>query len=518
VPREEMVTALQLRDHHVTLLRDLAMSAGLGPESATALQRRAQLRPEARQGAPHALLLGDPDAIRLLMTSLVGAELAKKIHESTAPVVVVGRRPDIVRPMVAAWPNLKTEQLEIDGLMVLKARDHIAEGTVEALASLGTVELGILVTRLAQTINQSERQLVRTLPGVVETIRVAIVGYPAEEVSVDEAGLLANRARLQMSEVGFGPERFDGAFFWLGGAPPRGLPGEAASPGELITIDAKNAGRNRNAALATWLDRLLDTIAQRLAGREEPIGLPATEEDLNRLASQFDGHLEGLGKTLRQHIADMEIRTAEQARAFVVDTIQGWITGTGQGLQSATLTLADRFRPGTKSLLAATAQAAAPDLIVDPPPPERATASLQTAEGRALFAFLRRFHWARVALAAAIGGLAVYFAMIFLPLLIIFLPQFSAEPWMSRLGAIAIGVLLGLAVYFISGEPWIIGHGQRPAERGPAEPSSRLRGWSVFSARLSAAYGTHLHNEGIGAAKRNIAMLREQLVNGALGR
>lgn len=479
----------QIGDHDVNVLRDLATSAGVGAERVTALQRRVEMRPEAREGAPYALLFGDANAMREFLDALIGSDLTKDICKSTAPVVVVGHNPQVIRPLVAGWPNYKTKRLTIDGLVILKSTDRIPEATLEALASLGTIDLGILVSRLSQPLNQDERKLACSLAGIVESIRIAMIGHPAEEVSTGEAGELAAYARTQARDAGFEPARFDGAFLWFGDGTPKGLPCEAGSPAELITVNAGEAGRNRDAVFAVSLGRLLDAIEERLANAPKPEVVPATDQDIERLISQFDGILEGLGKTLHELVGHDQIRTSEQARTYLVDKVQSWLSG--KNLQATSLTLAEKFRPGVKAQLAAAAGAAAQELAVEPLPRKA------SAESEAAFKFLARHHWARVVAAAACGILTAFFAMTLLPGLV----------------AVAIGALLGLGTYFVLGEPWVIGQGNRPGKTVHSLAPSPLKGWPLVTERLAAVFRAHMQNQSGDAWKKSLTEIRQRLVN-----
>jgi hypothetical protein len=497
--------SFDLREHDVSLVKELATSAGIAPERVTALQRRAELRPDERDGAPYAMLFGNPEGIRRLLTALAGADVAKEVHAATAPVVVVGRKPQVIRPLLTTWPNVKTARLGTDGLIIVKAEDRIGEATLAALESLGTIELGVLVSPLSQPLNQNERQLARALAGVIETIRVAILGHPAQEASAGEVAELADYARVQVRDAGFGPARFDGALVWMGENTARGLPCEAASPADLIAVSAANAGRNRDATLAVAVGQLLDAIEGGLKNGAKAVGLPATEQDLDRLVGQFDGHIQALGKTMRELVEARDIRTTEQGRAFLVEKVQGWING--QNLAATTLTLAEKFRPGTKACVAAAVAAAAPELVVEPPP-KKASTQAQTAEATAAFAFLARHAWARGVAAVALGLLALLVGAAVIPL-------FGIEAWASRLGALGLALLTGLAAYFVLGEPWVVGQGQRPGEPAPPKPTSPLKGWPLFAEKLAAAFAAHMRNEGGGAALRSIAELRSRLVEGS---
>ena len=517
----------RLSQHDTALMRELAARAGVGAECVSSLKRRAELPPQAREGAPYVLLLGNRDAIRQLLGVLAGAELAKAVHESMSPVVVGGRQPQVVRPLVVTWPNFKHNGLQRDATIVLKAEDRIPEATLEALASLGTIELGILVSRLSQPVNQNERKLARGLDGVVETMRVAIIGHPAEEASSNEVAELANFVRVQMGESGFPAARLDGFLLWMGGAPAKGLPGEVAAPTDLLSFDPIRLGYNRDAALGSSLGRLLDDIEQKLESMPQPPGLPATEQDIERLLNQFDGHVEGLGNALVDLARKEDVRTTEQARSFLLDRVQSWING--QGLPAISLTLAERYRPGVKARIAAVTRAQAENIEIEPPP-KRSPTPIEANESWPAFAFMSRLsrprwiqilvpgwirarahHWGRVVLAVAVGLLAVFVAMLLLPIFAEMLPILNLERWPMRLAALAIGALLALAVYFvpIGAET---GAGDGSSGVPPVEVRSRLKGWPLMEEGLKAAFAAHMRSAGGDAARQSIAELRTRLL------
>jgi hypothetical protein len=505
--QDDIPMTFRLGEHDVGLLRELATSSGLGPECVAALRRRAELAPETREGAPYVLMFGDGNAISRLLAALVGTEAAKDVNQSQATVIVLGRQPQLVRPMATSWKNLQTGGLGIDCLIVLKISSGIAEGTLQALASLGTIELGVLVSRVAQPINADERKLAQSVAGIVESIRVAFVGHSSDELSNADAAELSDYARAQMRAAGFGPERFDGGLFWRGQNVSNGLPGEVRSPAELTAVRGADAGRNRSAALATSLGVLLDSIEARLASAPEPPGLPTTAQDIDRLVGQFEGHLDGLGETLAKLAENLEIVESGQARGFLVDTVQGWTVN--QTLPATTLTLAERYRPGIKAKLEAAVRAIAPQLSLDPAP-KQPSARKHSAEWHAAFTFLARHRWAQGGVAAAVAAFTVLVAMGLLPL-------FGIEAWAARLGAFGVAALLGIATYFVASQPWVIGQGPRPQQVVSGESRAPLKGWTVVRARLGAVFGTHFRQDSMATTKESIRELRERLVSGRRG-
>ncbi len=493
------MTGMTPTAHEFEVLLSLAAMAGLAPERVAALQRRWQIEPENRPGAPYVLLFGAGDAMRHVIAALAGADAAQRVAASNAAVAVVGREPDRVRPLATVWPHIESKAAPMPALIVLRAADRIPAATLEALASLGTIDRAILATRLTQPMNQDERHLARTLGQVAETLQVVLAGLPGEEIDEGEAGEVLAYAAVQAEAAGFKGTRFAGAHFWLPGG-GRGLPGELAEPKELLQIEEGEIGRNREAVLAAALVSLIGEIDKGLAAGATPQRpIAVSEADIEKLIAQFGGHVKSLARDVKHLILDGDLRDTQDARAFISDRIANWING--QTLPSATLTMAETFRPGIKARLAAASAEAVRSIEVEAarPKPQR-----ESAEQAAAFGFLARRGWARAIVAAGIGVLVAYAAQLFIPLV-----PWQADEVMQRLAALALGGLTGVAAFFVLSQPWVIGRGEPPRDAA-SPPVNPLKGWPLAEEKLLAAFSSHMRDVSGEAARKTLQDLKQR--------
>ncbi len=489
-----------LHKHDEDLLKNLARLTDIGDERITALQRRANLQPEAREGSPYALLFGDTVAIEQILLSLVGDKLTREIQASKSPVTVVGQKPQSIRPLITQWPCFETNNIEYHGLIILNS-ERITDASIEALASLGTIELGILTSRLSQPLNQEERKLCSMLSGILEQIRVVIVGHFREEVSAEEVGELANYARTQAQQAGFTSTRFDSLLLWFSDNKQKGLPCEAHSSADLINTDSIR--NNRDATLISSLAFLLDSIEERLADAPKKMGLPAAEEDISRIINQFDGHIEGFGKQLQKLVEAGDISTSEQLEIFFIARIQEWVNG--NSLQASSLSLAEKFRPGIKAKLVSAAHLIASNLMIELPSKSPKETLILKDEGvRAAFLFLASYQWSRVATAVGFGGITIFIGSIFMPL-------FSTG-WTANLGAVGLGLLVGLSVYFILISLLTTNKKYLSSKHTIEKSKSLLKGWPIARENLIAVFVEHMRDESGNSAKNNLTELRNRLI------
>lgn len=498
--------ALRLTAHDFSTMHSLAAQAGIAPERVTALQRRCQIEPQNRPGAPYAVLYGAQEAIRAMLSALAGGDIAQKTLASTAAAVVIGRNPDSVRPLATAWPQIKTDQFNAASLIVLRATDRIPDATLEALASLGTIDQAILATRLTQPCNQDERHLTHALAAIAETLRIVLTGRSAAEMNPDEAGELLSYAGVQADGAGFNGARFTGAVLWFPDG-PHGLPGETGDLSGLLNIDESHSGRFREAVLTKAVINLASVIENGLAAQPQTQNLPASPDDLERLIAQFHGHLQGLGKHIGDLAINQELRNSGEARALAADKIRNWVNG--QNLQAATLTLADKFRPGLKARLLAALEGALAVIQIEAKPAK----PLQTARQSAVFSFLARMAWARAVVAIALGVFSAFAVQLLLPVIEAMLPS-EIDGWVKRLLAPAFGGLTGVAAYFILSQPWVIGRGEAPRE--PFKPpTSPLKGWPLAEEKLLAEFASHLRDDGVEAGRKSLAAIKHRLQPGS---
>lgn len=488
-------------ERDLALLSSLAAAAGIAPERVGAISRRIALGGEARQGAPYVLLLGAPDAVRAIVAAAAGPQAGEKLRELRSPVAVMGRQPDAIRPLAATWPQIAAPGLAHAGLIVLPSGGPLAAATIAALASLGTIELGVLASRISQPLNQAERALAAALAGIVETMRVAFVVQRGEELSETDAAELHAYGKATLEASGYGGGRFRECRLLLPGT-ASALVG-ASTPAQILDPGAGDNAPARAAAIAVSVAALAREIEANLRERPQAAGIAATPEDLAKLSGQLEQQLAGLGEGLAKLVAAGDIRDDAAARTYLLDKVDGWLTG--QGLAANTMTLADKFRPGIKGAMASAAREAAASLSIIPAPRARRPAG---AESTAIMKFLARTHWARAVAAISVGVISGMLTSILLPIL-------PAEQWLARLAAPALGGLIGLALYIVLGQPWLIGMGPRPHGTPAERPANPVRGWPVVSERLLASFRGHLADDGGRAQLAALAELTTRLGHAA---
>lgn len=482
----------------LALVERLSVPAGIAPERAAALGRRMSLAPEERAGAPYVLLLGAPEAVRAIVLAAAGPEVERRMRELKAPVVVVGNRPDSIRPLVASWPQIVAPGLGQAGVIVLAAGEPIPAATLAALASLGTIEVGVLASRISQPLNEPECALAASLVGIVETMRAAFVVQRGEELGEADAAELHAYGKARLAASGYSGARFRECRILAPAGAGDAIAG-ASAPAQILDPGQGHGGGPRDAAFAATLAGLAAEIETRLAERPEAAGIAATPEDLARLSAQLDGHLRGLEDQLATLVRAGDIRDDATARRFLIDRVEGWQSG--DGLVAHTVSLAERFRPGAASVIVKAVREAAPGLSVVP---QARTPAAPSAERTAVVTFLARTHWARAIAAVSVGAISGFIASIVLP-------AFPADTWLAHLAAPATGALVGLALYIVLGQPWLIGIGPRPAGTPAAPPPEPLAGWPVVAGRIAASFAAHLGDDGGRSQLAALADLRSRL-------
>lgn len=488
-----------LHSHDENLLKELTKSTGIGDEQVTALQRRANMNEAMRKGAPYVLIFGNLVATEQLLISLLGKNQAQEVLFSKAPVVVIGNNPHNIKPLLTSWPCFKSNNIPFDGIILLKQVDIIPEATLAALASLGTIELGIMTTRLSQAFNQNERILCQALSGIVENLRVALVGHPQEEVSIEDVAELTHYVSSHAKQAGFAKERMNSSCIWFHDEKSRGLPSEVTSANELISIEGVNS--QKDAALITSLRFLIENIESKLVIQPKKIGLVASEEDLDRLINQFESHIQKLGKSMQELVETGDIRTSEQAQTFLVDKMQSWIVG--NSLQANSLSLADKFCPGVKAQLLSSARDVAHNLIVELPP-EQPKAIFNGVFNQAAIMFLVENQKVKLLTALGIGSMAIFVSSI--PLL------FLADDWAAKLGMVGVGILSGVFVYLLPDIIKSLNKNNVLSKNTKKSLNPSLKCWSVVEGQLSVAFSQYMRNDTGDTIQKSLTELKERLV------
>lgn len=488
-----------LHQHDENLLKELAKSTGIGDEKVTALQRRANMSELMRKGAPYVLVFGNPVATEQLLISLLGKNDAKEVLSSKSSVIVVGNNPHQIKPLLTSWPCFQSSNIPYNGLIILKQEDMIPEATLAALASIGTIELGIMTTRLSQAFNQNERTLCRALSGIVENLRIALVGHPQEEVSIEDIAELTHYVSSHAKQAGFDRERMNGSCIWFDDEKSRGLPSEVVSANELISIEGVHS--QKDAALVTSLKFLIEELEVQIAIKPKTVGLVASEEDLDRLVSQFESHIEKLGKSMQELVETGDIRTSEQAQTFLVDKIQNWVVG--NSLQASSLSLADKFRPGVKAHLVSSARNVAHNLMVELPP-EQPKAIFNGIVNQAAIMFLVENPKIKLLTAFGIGSMAIFVGSIPLPLL--------TDGWAAKLGVIGIGILSGIFVYLLPDIIKSLNKNKSLSKNSKESLIPSLKCWSIVAGSLSTDFSQYMRNDTGDAVQKSLAELKERLV------
>lgn len=342
-------------------IQSVADRIGFPSERISALRRRLE-SPPARPGAPYTLLIGRPEAgLHLLLSRWLDAD-AELLREIGERPVVLGKTPTDVSPKLGAWGTRKSSRIPAGHLIALQAPGKPSAAVLAQLASLGSLDQALIVTRLSQPLSLKERETGQALTALSATVRVLVIALPGEETSETEAAEVASYARSQMRQAGFGGGRCLGSALWFTDGKAR--PGAITDPGKLLSADPAEVLRGRSQMEEQALAHLLgDLRAQAEKAKVAPaITIPL--EDQDRLVSELGDYLSDLGKELERRKKAGQIRDTETLSAYARDALRGW--GSYIGVEGHWMRYVERLRPGLQAAFFNEADEALTLLTFDP--------------------------------------------------------------------------------------------------------------------------------------------------------
>lgn len=476
-------------------MQSVAGRIGFPGEHISSLQRRLE-DPPARPGTPYMLLAGRPEAgLHLLLSRWLGAD-AELLREIGERPVVFGREPQSVAPKLGAWGARKS-RLPADHLIALEAQGKPLAITLAQLASLGSLDLAIIVTRLSQPLSQKERETAQALAGLAATVRVLVVALPGEETSVAEAAEVASYAQSQMRQAGFGGGRCLGAALWYTDGKAR--QGAITDPAQLLAADPAEVQRGKSGMREQALAGLLAELRAQ-AEKAKTAPAPAIpRDDQERLAGELGDYLSDLGKELERQRKAGRIRDTEGLHGYVRDALRGW--GAYIGVEGTWLKYVERLRPGLQDAFFTEAEDALPLLALDPG--STPVASAPGERGKASASGL-----VRMAKRACVGfafSLAAWLAVSSL----LGGGNSGTSPAAVTLlsnAALLVGAFLG---YGLAGFVFRTPRPARPADTEPARPAA-IHGWPQLERRLGAWFGEQIRARP-SSPQEDLAALSERL-------
>ena len=503
-------------------LGSLAEGVGLSPERVPALRRRMETTPSG-SGRPYFLIAGQiGGGIERLLAHWIGEEAAEALEAASDRPLVIGPAPDKVQPAVGAWPVWKrTSRGEGAGhlIVVRAAGARLAADVAVGLGTLGFLDGLVLVTRLGQPVNQTEREFARVFAPLAATARALIVGLPGEAPSASDMAKVAAYAANHLRQAGFGEGRCLGAGVWFAeedGAVAR--PGAVGDVSEWLVVKPTEVENGRAGMFHQAIGALLGEISRRVIDSPTPPQVPIDEAERERLARELEEHLAALGREAARWVQTRPATSLsdEALKTHCLDALKGW--GAYSGPEGTWLRYVERLRPGTQTALIAEGARAMETLGWEMPAsmreeraPSETAPTVRSGAGEP--AWLERAVLEAKRLGAAVlAGLGAYWLVGSLP----GAGGFSVAPLLLTLLRYVAFALVGVLAYegarriFPAGRP--VG---RPVSSRPADasrPTAALSGWTLVERRLVAWFRGQLEarplapTEAVGVLARRLGL------------
>jgi hypothetical protein len=320
---------------------------GLRPEQVDLLRRRIE-NASTRRGSPFTLLAGNPNSgIELLLARWISPEVAERL-EMNRPLVI-GPDEQAVRPKFGVWAGVKSAEIVPGHLIALPAGSRPQKDTLMQLASLGFIDQLVLVTRLAQPLTQSERELAASLNPVSATVRVLIVAVPGEDPTARDSAEVAAYAGNYMRQAGFGDGRCLGAGVWFTKGNARD--NTISDLGNFLRIDQMKVILGRDRIFRDGLAALLAEIENKSTGTSIAPGVAIPPGERERLVRELSTYLSALGNKVLRDAEGKSTITKETIREYCLDAIRGWAAYVG--VEGHWMKYVETLRPGAHSALLA---------------------------------------------------------------------------------------------------------------------------------------------------------------------
>ena len=466
-------------------LQELGGRIGLA-ERVAALRRRLESG-RNRPGAPYLLLAGRPDAgIERLLAGWLGPEAAENLKKAGSLPLVIGPRPEEVRPRLSSWPTWRFPRLPVGHLIALRTPVLPPADVTAQLAALGLIDQMVLVTRLFMAMHERERELAEAMASLAATGRVVLIGLPGEEPTPADLAEVPAFAVHQMRLHGFDGGRCLGADLWF--ASDNGpAPATLTDPADLLQIDASTTEAGRAGMSQRAVAQLLKEVWKWILDHPEDDSVvpPVPEEERERLTRELSHFLADLGREVERSMAERLGIGGAHVRRFAGDAIRGW--GAYTTVEGHWMKYVERLRPGLQAALVAEAQVAADCLDfrakIDSAPAVAPTSPLGLLDRVILEA-------KRLAVGLACG-LAVYYLAGWAP---------SMPPGVRtvvQVTLLALGGILGYAFgcHLFRGPVTPL----KQIEEVAPEPTG-IQGWTQFERRLTSWFAERINTRPLSVA------------------
>lgn len=452
-------------------LDNIAGRVDFPAERIEALRRRLE-HPSQRPGRPFTLVIGRPEwGIHQALTRWLDLG-AGELRDAAAHPLVLGRDAEKVRPNLSAWTARKSGKSGDGHLIVALPPARPTAALLAQLASLGHLELLLLLTRVSQPLPLPDRELTAVLAPLAATARVLAVAIPGEEIAAGEDAELSSYLFSQMQQAGFAG-RFLGSGLWYVDGQVRGA--SLADPGLLLGVPPAELARGREAMAAAAVGGLLEELRVRAAeaGAAPISAIPEDEQE--RLGRELVDYLSDLGKEVERNKSG-QVADTGSLRSYVRGAIEGW--GAHVGVEGHWLRYLERLRPDFPDAFLQEA-AAATELLAyqagdDPLPAAPGPLGFAAQAGRL----------AKRGCVAFVFGVAAYLGSYEL------LAAGAGAPLAANLLANAgalVGAVLGYGVagYFFPSPR---------AAAGQAEPrrAAAIQGWPSFQRRMLVFFDSRI--------------------------
>lgn len=468
-----------------SLLEALAEQSGVARERVVILRKRFISDQERQPSEGVCLLVGQQKVLELFLARWLSPEAARAMARTRGMPLIIGPSPENIRPALGIWPGFKIERIGVKGRHVLAvAADGKLSGSLQgALNGLRTIDLVVLVTRLAQPILQIEQEAALSLSTLAPIARVLYFGGSGDEITVKDAHELAAYALSRMQTAGFSAGRFQEAGLWFSDG-TRELPNVIKDIERFLCPPDSDHTEAKRHMLHHALVALISDIE---AGAEETQVQVESENEIPDTIRQFDCHLAALGKHLEDMASAGEFASTERLQLYFKNELHGWIAGAR--FQGETIRFAETLRPGIRASLKDAVSDTARLLEIRAAPDGKGTrpSSLKATESQ-LVNFATAIVAGFVALIAAFLVASVVFAN-----------------WLASILAIIIGLAVALVAFIV--RPIRLIDRFQPIQSQKSPP---LDGWPAAQQRLFATFADRLSTRTV-PIRTECARLRERL-------
>jgi hypothetical protein len=412
---------------------------------------------------------------------------AEALKQAGEKPLVLGPSPQQVHPRLGAWPAYRCTAGLPGHLLALRIAARPPADLLAQLASLGWVEQVVWVTRLSQTLSQSEREALATFATLAAASRVLVVGLPSEEASEVELAEVTARATEQLRRLHFGQRNLGAVVWFAGEKQPR--PGAIADLAEALALRDGLVAAGRIDMFRWAVANILAEVRWKVEQAPQPPLILLDDAERQRLTAELGRFLADLGREVERQAKGPRPPTADNLRTYALDAVRGW--GAYITIEGHWLKFVERLRPGAQDKLLAETEAALVLLDHVPPAAQSPLGNVSTnVTGRTIERVLVEAKRGLVGLACGATGAWAVTAIPGLPGLVVTLLSAATFVLIAILGYGAARTIFRLPLAATAA----------PAATWEPPPASGVLGWSQIERRLTSWFAQWIQAKPITSA------------------